>query len=431
MFSIVNNMLRSIILQNKSEKQRILTKEYIEREKLKESQKFLDKNLIKVITGPRRAGKSVFASLFLRERNFAYVNFDDENLARIKDYDEIVKVIAEVYQGAKYILFDEIQNLPNWELFVNKLQRRGYNLVLTGSNAKLLSRELGSSLTGRYVPIEIFPFSFREFLKAKKFELKKELFPLPEVKGKLLSFLNEYLLSGGFPEIVVSGIEAKSYLETLFDSIILKDIVRRYQVRFPQKIYDLASYLVSNFSSEFSFNKLKNILDFRSVATVEKYCQYLEEAYLIFPLMRFSYKRKEQIKSPPKIYMVDSGFAGSKSFQFSQNTGKLMENMSLVELVRRGYRMNTDIFFYKTRNGREVDFVLREGIKVEKLIQVCFDIKTREVEKREYKALFEATEEINGKERLLITWDEEDEVRFKGEKVRLIPLWKWLLSENI
>lgn len=420
-------MLKNIVLQQKAEKEKLLSKSYILREKLSFAQKFLDKDLIKVITGPRRAGKSVFSVLLLRDKNFAYLNFADENLLKVKNYDEIIKAVFEVYPKAKFILFDEIQYLENWEVFVNKLKRRGYNLILTGSNAKLLSKELGTALTGRHIPIEIFPFSFKEFLRAKNFEVKEKHSELPETKGKILNHLDNYLKDGGFPEVIVKNLDAKAYLETLFDAILFKDVVKRYKVRFSQKIYDLATYLVSNFSSEFSFTKLRNILEFRSTKTVQNYLKYLEEAYLFFPLDRFSFKVKVQIKTAKKIYLADNGFILAKSFQFSQNLGKLMENLVFVEILRRGYKLNENVFYYKTENGREVDFVLRKGMKIERLIEVAYETDNLELKEKKIKALVRASGELKCDNLEIITWDEEKEEKTKGKVIKFIPLWKWLL----
>ncbi|MCG2687150.1 AAA family ATPase [Candidatus Parcubacteria bacterium] len=169
-------MIKDIVLQHKLEKEKFLAQEYVPREQLAFGRKILDSNLIKVIMGPRRAGKSVFCFLLLKNKNFAYLNFDDENLLQIKNYDDILKALIEVYSKMDFIFFDEIQNLNNWELFVNRLQRRGYNIILTGSNAQLLNKEWGTALTGRHLPIEIFPFSFKEFLQVKNFKLEKNIF---------------------------------------------------------------------------------------------------------------------------------------------------------------------------------------------------------------------------------------------------------------
>ena len=424
-------MIKETVLQNKAEREYFISecKNYIIREEISHAQRFLDENIIKIITGPRRAGKSVFCMLLLKDKEFGYLNFDDENLLKLKNYDELIKVIYEVYPNAKYFFFDEIQNLDKWELFINKLCRRDFNLIITGSNAKLLDTEISSVLTGRYVSIKIFPFSFREFLKAKNFELENKEISLPETKGKILNFLSKYIVTGGFPEVVVKNLDAKTYLETLFDAILLKDVVKRYKIRFVPQIYDLARYLVSNFSSEFSFTKLKKILGFNSTNTVEKYIKYLEESYLLFILNRFSFKLKEQIKTPKKVYVIDNGFISAKSFQLSHNTGKLIENIVFCELLRRDYRPNIDIFYYKTRNNKEVDFVLKQATKIEKLIQVCYDISDIITKEREIKSLLTASRELNCNNLLIISWDFEAEERYKDKIIRFIPLWRWLLEK--
>lgn len=423
-------MLKDTLLQHKTEKERYLSENYLPREKMDFARKFLDSNLIKVISGPRRTGKSVFCVLLLKDKDFAYLNFDDEELLKIKNHDEIVKTLYEVYPKAEYILFDEIQNLDQWELFVNKLQRRKVNLILTGSNAKLLDKELATVLTGRHIPVEILPFSFREFLKAKNFILDKKEIYLPEIKGRFLSHLNEYLNRGGFPEVVVKNLDPKVYLETLFDAILFKDVVKRYKVRFAQQIYNLAIYLISNFTSEFSYTRLRDVLGFKSTNTVEKYLGYLEEAYLVFVLNRFSFKVKEQIKSPRKIYVVDNGFIMAKSFQFSKNIGKLMENLVFCEILRRGYKLNRDVFYYRPSRGGEVDFVLRNGLKIERLIQVCYDIDDIQTRERELKMLVKAAEELNCNSLEIFTWEYEGEEKFRKKAVKFIPVWKWLLEFN-
>lgn len=421
--------MKNIIIQQKQEKENLLSKNYVFREKFSFAQKFVDSDMVKVITGPRRAGKSIFSLLLFKNKQFGYLNFDDENLLKVKNYDELIKILFEVYGKVKYLLFDEIQNMQNWELFVNKLQRRGFNIIVTGSNAKLLSRELATVLTGRHIPIEILPFSFKEFLRAKNFELPStQEQELPEIKGSILNNLNEYLKNGGFPEIVVKNIEAKTYLETLFDAVLLKDVAKRYNVRQIQKLYDLSLYLISNFSSEFTFTKLKNILDFTSVSTLQNYVSYLEETYLVFVLNRFSFKVKEQIKTAKKVYLVDNGLALAKSFQFSSNLGKLMENLVFSELLKRGFKPNQSIFYYKTRNQKEVDFVLKEGPKVNSLIQVCYEISNIDAQKREIKALLETSEELSCNNLLIITWDKEEEISINQRLIRFVPLAKWLLS---
>lgn len=419
-------MIKEIILQQKREKEFISRGEYIPREKLAIAEKFLNTDLIKIITGPRRAGKSTFCFLLLKGRNFAYLNFDDESLLKIENYDELIRYIWEVYGSPEFIMLDEIQNLNNWELFVNKLKRRGYNLIITGSNSKLLSREFASALTGRHIPIEIYPFNFREFLKAKNCEIKEDDMLIPEEKGRVLNYLDEYLRNGGFPEVIIKGIEPKVYLGTLFDSILFRDVVRKYKVRFSQKIYDLSLYLINNCSSEFSFNKLKNVLDFKSIVTLQNYISFLEEAYIFYSLNRYSYKIKEQIKSSRKGYVIDNGFISSKAILFSQNMGRLMENLVFTELLKKGFEPNKSLFYYKTKNQEELDFVIKEDTKIKALIQVCYQIPDTKTREREIKGLLTASNELDCKELYIITWDIEEEIKRENRTIMLIPLYKWL-----
>jgi len=319
-------MLKNAIIQQKLEKERFLSRTYIHREKLGAFKTALSSDLIKVITGPRRAGKSIFAFLLLKDKDFAYVNFDDEALLKPDNYDAVLAALLEVYPESKYFLFDEIQNLDKWEVFVSKLHRRGYNLVLTGSNAHLLSSELATALTGRYTAVEILPFSFREFLLARDYRPAQAV-AAPEARAEILGFLEEYLRQGGYPEVVVKNLEVKPYLQTLFEALLLKDVVKRYKVRFSQKLYDLALYLVSNFSAEFTFNSLKKALSFNSVNTLQKYLGYLEEAYLVFSLNRFSFKMKEQIRTAKKIYLVDNGFVQATRCSLSR---ELLKNIGVL-----------------------------------------------------------------------------------------------------
>jgi len=424
-------MLREIILRQKKEKEEFLAQKYIKREKLDQAKKWLDSDLIKVIMGPRRAGKSVFAFMLLKDYPFGYLNFDDENLFRngALDTNELMKEIYAVYGKTKYLLFDEIQNLPNWELFINRLHRQGNNLIITGSNAKLLSRELATALTGRHIPIEILPFSFKEFLLAKNFYFRPEILAIPEEKAKLIKLVETYLLEGGYPEVVVKGFETEEYLKVLYNSILFKDVVKRYKVKFSSQIDNLGNFLINNFSNFCSFRKIQQALNFRSVTTLEKYTEYLKDAYLIFTLTRFSFKPVERIKSPKKIYIVDNGFIKAKAIQHSQDLGRLMENLVFVELMKNGFQANRDFFYHKTKSGREIDFVIKEERKVKALIQVCYSL-TLESKKREISALIEASQELNCKNLIIITWDKEGGEEIKNKKIKFIPLWKWLIEKR-
>lgn len=416
--------MKEIVLSHKIERDELLEGKYVPRENLQKAREGIQNKLIKVIVGPRRAGKSVFCIQMLEGTDFAYLNFDDERLVGISDYDELLKAIRQVYRETKTLLFDEIQNLRNWELFVNRLHRRGFNIIITGSNAHLLSRELSTHLTGRYVQFFVFPFSFVEFLRAKNFATDKTLWA-KEKQGLLLNLLDSYLEKGGYPEVVVKGLDAKNYLTTLFESILFKDIVKRYGVRYAKKLYDLAHYLVTNPSSEFSYTKLKTILEFRSVHTVENYVDYLAEAFLTFQVGRFSYKLKEQIKSPKKAYAYDTGVINAVKFKTARDSGRVMENLVAVELMRRG----NNFYYYRSSDGKEVDFVLKQGQKVGQLIQVCYAIGDPYTWKREVSGLVKAGKDLKCDNLVILTWDHMSDVIHGGTKVAFLPLWRWLIGQ--
>lgn len=422
-------MINNIIYQQHEELDGLLKHVYVKRIDVSAKAEYLSTGLIKLITGPRRAGKSVLSLQLLKDENFAYLNFDDDLLLKHFDENAVIQALNEVYPGYRYLFLDEIQNLPDWELWVNKLYRRGANLIVTGSNAKLLSREMATSLTGRYVQIEVFPFSFAEVLRFNKIPFPGQLTLTPQKKGIILSHLNTYLLNGGFPEIVLNPSIVKNYLSTLFDSVLLKDIMRRFKIRQSQQLYDLSNYLLANYTNPYSYNQLKTDLNFNSVPTVQKFVGYLSEPYLFLNLTRYSAKVKTQLKSPKKSYIIDTGFIKARSFELSPNLGRLLENVVFTELLRRHYKPGLDLFYYRTRNDREIDFVCRKGHSVVQLIQVCYDTSTPKTLKREIASLLEASSELDCKNLLLITWDKEEVIENNKINIQLIPAYKWLYEE--
>lgn len=423
-------MLKDVILKQKLEKEQLPLDTYIPRTRSQFAKEWLDSKLIKVVLGPRRAGKSVFSFTLLKDRPYLYFNFDDEILEQKGglNMDELMKELHAVYGDVKTVFFDEIQNVPRWELFTNRLQREGYNLVLTGSNAQLLSKELATALTGRHMPIEIFPFNFQEYLQAKRFIIDPEYHFLPQQRGELLKLMEEYVHRGGFPEVVVNDLDPNGYLDVLLDSLLFKDVVKRHRVKFASQISSLSSHFLNNFSCLYSLRKVQGILDFKSITTTEKYAAYLEEAYVFFSLLRYSAKAGERIRSPKKAYIVDNGFVSAKAVQHSPDTGKLMENLVFTELVKRGKKPNRDLFYYKTRNDREVDFVIRKGIEADELIQVAYQTQDANTEQREIKSLVEAAGELNVRTLTLVTWNEKRDIKKDDTTIRVVPLVEWLLE---
>jgi len=415
-----------ILTRQKQEIKEKLQGEIVERDIETKIKKDVEKNIIKVITGVRRCGKSTLALLLLKNKNFGYVNFDEKGLIDIK-LDTLLSSVKEIYSNVKILLLDEIQNIDGWELWVNSLQRKGYNLIVTGSNSRLLSKELATHLTGRYIEFEIFPFSFREFLRLKKVDLT-DINYLKEKQGIVKNLLREYINKGGFPEYIVKEL-SKDYLLTLFKAIIYNDVVKRWKIKYAAKIEDLARYIISIYSREFSATKLKKILGFKSTFTVLNYIKYLKEAFLFFELERFSFKEKGFMKAPKKIYSIDLGLSNAVAVGVSKNLGLKMENIVFLSLKRMGLRENKEIFYFKNHSG-EVDFIIKQGLKIKQLIQICHNIDDYETKKRELKSLLKASKELKCKDLLIITWDYEGEEKIDGRKIKFIPLWKWLIIHS-
>ncbi len=400
--------MKTTILNQRAERDELLSRPYQQRHTKYDADELLQNPLIKLITGPRRVGKSVFALLMLQGQNFAYLNFDDNRLLEKWDEDLAMSALDDVYPDYDFMLLDEIQNLPNWDLWVSKLYRRGKNLIITGSNANMLSSEMATVLTGRYLQIEMLPFSLDETMRWKNISPDRE-----EQAAQAIVLADDYMRNGGYPETIPSRSITKSYLSTLFDSILLKDVAQRHNVRNTSDLYNLATYLLSNFCNPISANELAGELGLSSVATTKKFCDYLNEPYLFFYLPRFNNKLKLMNKAPKKVYVVDNGFVQSTAFNLSENLGRLLENQVFVELLRRGYIPGQTLFYYRTRNDKEIDFVTRKGAKVEQLIQVCYDMTSEKTRKRELDALVEAADELHCDNLLVITNSQEEKIEWK------------------
>lgn len=384
------------------------------------------------IVGPRRAGKTFYFFQLMRKnkKNCLYLDFEDSALAEIR-FDEILDVInlftETTGQTPTDIFLDEVQKVDKWESMVRTLLNRDFNIFITGSSSKLLSKEIATQLRGRSLTYLLFGFSFREFLKARNFELKKVLSQLE--KAKIKNLLKEYIELGSFPEVVLKE-EKEKILKEYYDAIFFRDFVERHELKSLEVARFIFSHVFQNFSQEISINKIFNLFKSKGVkigkSTLYDYVEKLQDTLAVFFVKKYSEKISLRESWPKKIYICDTGI--SKVIRFSEDLGKLMENVVFIELMRKtNENPILEIFYFKV-DGSEVDFVLKEGLKVRQLIQVTYSSSKDEIEKREIKSLLKASELLKCKDLLVITWDYEDEIKIENRKIIFKPLWKWLLG---
>ena len=414
--------MKTIVLNQRKERDELLSRPYLTRRSSQDFDTLLNSHLIKLITGPRRVGKSTQALLMLRDKNFAYLNFDSQPLLDAWDANLVMRMLDDVYPGYDYLLLDEVQNLDVWDMWVSELYRQGKNLIITGSNAKMLSSEMATVLTGKYLQVDMLPFSLEELFDWNKLDLH-HLMSEQDAECKVLT--DDYLRNGGYPEVVASRQLVRSYLDTLFDSIVWKDVAKRHNVRNITDLNNLAVYLVSNFCNPLSANELSEELGLSSVNTTKKYMDYLHEPYLFYYLSRYNNKLKLMKKAPRKVYVVDNGFVAAKAFSVTENLGRLLENQVFIELVRRGYDTEKTMFYYRSRNDKEVDFVLRQGAHIERLVQVCYDMNSPKTEKREVDAIVECAGELKCDNLTIVTYDDERTIEKDGYKINVVPIAKF------
>lgn len=416
--------MKTIIEKQREERDRLLSMEYQERYIHAKAVLYRDSRPIKLITGPRRAGKSVLAIRMLSDRNFAYLNFDDSMLLDHFGENAVEQALNEVYPGYDFLLLDEVQNLKGWAMWVEKLYRNGINMVITGSNANLLSVDLAAVLSGRYVEIRLFPFSASEYLGFLGYHSQSET---ALGLSSTNNCLNEFMTNGGYPEIAKTTQVTSGYLSSLYDAVIGKDIVRRYKVRKVEQLYNVADWLLSNFTNTFSATSLAGELGMSSVLTVQKFASYLENTYLFQYLPRFSCKLKLMNKADRKAYVVDNGFIMARAFELSANKGRLLENLVFMELLKRDYDLKKhELFYYRSRNDRETDFVCRKGVIIEQMIQVCYDMGSSKTRKREVESLLECADELHCTALSIITWNQKEEIKQGEQTIKVTPLRDWI-----
>jgi predicted AAA+ superfamily ATPase len=360
-----------------------------------------------ILTGVRRSGKSTLLKQLMRHhKSLNYFNLEDSRIAgfEISDFMIVEELFSELSENNQIYFFDEIQNVPGWERFVRDAIDRKKSVVITGSNANLLSHELGTKLTGRHLDFEVFPFSYREFMA---------YFNLPPGADSFLTFISD----GGFPGYLRIG--KKEVLSTLVSDILIRDIFSRYNLR-NQEIYRrIVQYLLSNTGKEISFNNLKNTFEVGSASSVMDFLSYLTDAYLLFLVPRYDTSLKVQARNPRKVYAIDQGLGNFSSVSGSPDRGRLLENTVYLQLRRAGY----ETWYFKGR--KECDFICREGKNTLSAIQVSWQVGLQN-EKREVEGLLEAMNHLNLNEGTIITFDQEDNFIKEGKTIRLIPGWKWI-----
>jgi len=386
---------------------------------------------IKDIIGVRRSGKTTLLQLIIwdlirqgvKPSKIFFLSFDEINLGTA-GFEDIEKAIAQIEIEPEYLFLDEVQEKKHWEKWVKQIydSKRFRQIFVSGSNAGLLSKDVGKLLSGRHITTVIFPFSFREFLVANGWTNFSRNYLLSE-KNKLLHYLNLYLKQGGFPETIGKDeMSINRILSNAYNDIISRDISARYDIE-RAKIDLLSKYLFTNIAKEYSYNNLAINIGI-NIETAERYLGYLKDSFLMLSLSMFSYKLKVQYKQNKKIYAIDTGLRNSISFRYSEDMGKLYENVVCIELMRR----NKDVYYWK--GDGEVDFVLKEGLKIAELIQVCYDISNKKAKLREIKGLSKAANEFKAKKGKIITEDYHGKERIGNLEVEFVPLWLWLLGED-
>jgi len=428
------NKLKQLIIEHK---ERFLSpSNLVNREIQKTIKRYIKQKEILVISGVRRSGKSSLMKLIcndiikenkISKNNILYLNFEDERFIEFShaDFEPLIETFLEIYQPKNQMFFflDEIQNIYGWEKWVNRIYEfENIKIFVTGSNATLLSSEISTALTGRNRQINIYPFSFREFLSLRSFKKNEEDLYLREKRVQLKNLFKDYVKFGGFPEVLKN--EDLSILEQYFKDIIYRDVIARYSIRNTKEIRELALFLASNIGTIQSYKNLKEFIDAKSQNTVKNHLEILQNAYLFFQLDLFDYSIKRQIYNPSKIYSIDVALSNSMAFKFSENLGHIYENICFTELLRK----NSEIYYWKSKTGKEVDFLIKKGLKIREAIQICTDLSNRKTKERELSGLMNAYLELNVNNLTILTEDDEGEETVDQVKISIIPLWKWLLQ---
>ena len=417
----MKDLLKQIIL----EQQEILhapNKRYVQRYIADE---WLQTSEILIISGIRRCGKSVLMQQIrdrLVEKDF-FFNFDDERLANFKldDFQKLQECFVELFGEQHTYYFDEIQNIEGWERFVRRLYNAGNKIIITGSNARMLSRELGTHLTGRYIQVEIYPFSFQEYLAMNEIPVNAKTLYTTTGRATMVKSFVKYMECGGFPKFLQDG--SVSYLTSLYESIIYRDILTRNGLTNEKEMLEMMFYLASNATKRVTYSSLGKVVGIQHPDTIKNYLEYIQQTYLISQLFRYDPSVKKQMMSPKKIYFVDNAIINRIGFNATENNGVFLENLVFIELKRRGW----DVYYYADK--KECDFIVRKGLHISDAYQVTLKMDSPQTREREIAGVREAMQAYSLSKGYILTFEGKETINFDdGTIVEVIPVWEWILQ---
>ena len=416
-----SRILKELVVEQKKDFEK--KEKFVERTILKEIKQYINLPHVIIISGLRRSGKSTLLKeikhRYYKDENIYYFNFEDERLVNfaLEDFNLLYETFMEIVGKSNIFFFDEIQVVNGWEAFVRRMNDKGYKFFITGSNSSMLSREMGTKLTGRSIAIELYPFSFKECLSYVDVDTNKTMF-LTEDRALIKKEFNEYIDNGGMPEYRIY--KNDKTLKDLYENILYRDVIVRYNLSDEKSLKELTHFLFSNYGKEISYNNLKSMLNLGSANTVKHYMSYLENSYLIFTIAKYDESLKKQIYSKKKVYVIDMGLINLISFKFSKNSGRILENIVFLELKRK----NKDIFYHKEKS--ECDFIIKDKLKIVQAIQVTQNLNDGN-KSREIAGLLEACNKYKLKEGMILTYDQEEDIIVEDKKIVVKPVWKWLL----
>lgn len=417
----MKDLLKQIIL----EQQEILhaqNKRYVQRYIADE---WLQTSEILIISGIRRCGKSVLMQQIrdrLVEKDF-FFNFDDERLANFKldDFQKLQECFVELFGEQHTYYFDEIQNIEGWERFVRRLYNAGNKIVITGSNARMLSRELGTHLTGRYIQVEIYPFSFQEYLAMNEIPVNAKTLYTTTGRATMVKSFVKYMECGGFPKFLQDG--SVSYLTSLYESIIYRDILTRNGLTNEKEMLEMMFYLASNATKRVTYSSLGKVVGIQHPDTIKNYLEYIQQTYLISQLFRYDPSVKKQMMSPKKIYFVDNAIIKRIGFNATENNGVFLENLVFIEMKRRGW----DVYYYADK--KECDFIVRKGLHISDAYQVTLKMDSPQTREREIAGVREAMQAYSLSKGYILTFEGKETINFDdGTIVEVVPVWEWILQ---